>query len=256
MSEFTEKQNQQIKRRRPRLMLAFFLNKKSLLVWSIIAIILGIAAIVAAFVIPKVPAILKYVLIGVGALLCLLGILGIVLPILAKPSVEKIDLLYEEDYKSAFNDVFDYLAINNNRADFLLEPIELTCPELHPGSNSILYRYHKKAGKVYYSQTGYTWILFGKDGLFTYHTIINHVYGNVCFEEAHEIGYCDVVDIKTETSFERGMEILKLELTLINGQTICFNLRYSACKENTSNKLNEVEKDLISTIRRTIRDNK
>ena len=193
---------------------------------------------------------------GSLSILLLLILLLVILKVFSKRySAKEVEESIANDRKLAFMGAFDNLAIKNQKCDYVTEPLEVIAPQNYPGKKDILYRYDKKAKKLFYSQTGYNWIFFGKDSLFLYQVIINHIHSYIGYEVASEVQYKDIVEVKTITSKEGKFQTLKMILTLVNGDSISVQLRNNLLKiEGSTLNLSELEKKVVNKVRTTIRE--
>lgn len=170
---------------------------------------------------------------------------------------EEVEALLNIDKKAAFDEMFSNFAIKNDQKEFICNPVEITYPELYPGRNTIVYRYSKKSKKVYYSQVGFNWLMFGEKTFYYYHMSVNHIYGYVGYGVAEEVNYKDIVSVKTVTTRTGKFEKVTLFLSLKSGDKIEIILRNRPTKsEGSTENLNEQEKLVLGMIRKTIREQK
>lgn len=241
-------------KRREKLMFNFFFKVKSkaAILFFLGMVVLGVGAY---FTLEN--KLIHYILGSLTALCLLCGLLSLLHVFNGNISIAELEEIIKHDRQIAYDGLFKNLAIRDNKADFIESPLEVVCPDLYPGRNTIVYRYMKKNNKVYYSQTGYNWLLFGKDSLFHYTASVNHIYGYVGYEVAEEVRYTDVVNVKTVVSKENNCERLTLYLSLVNGTEVKLILRNLPNQlENSTRQLSDVEANLINTVRRCIRNNK
>lgn len=257
MTKINEKS---IYKKREKLLLNFFFNVKSRI--AIIFFVLFAAALAATFLTREFGSDngLKIAHICLGSLsilLLLLFILSLLHVFNGNITYEELEQIIKNDREIAYSGLFQGLAIKNSKSDYLEAPIEVISPELYPGRNTIVYRYIKETNKVYYSQSGYSWLLFGEKRLFHYHASVNHIYGYVGFEVAQEISYSDIVNVKSEVVRQNKLETLTISLSLINGEVINIVLRaIPGLEVGSTHRLSELETKIITTIRQVIRDNK
>ena len=266
-----------LNKQRARLTVDYFFHRGRyaayVILFMLFAIVFGVLAVV------RVGYPTHYIFSSVCLLLLLFAILTIVKVFSNQIDCVTLERLMAKDREVAYAGLFDHLAIVNDRSKYLAEPIELVVPQVYPGRTTLLYRYDKKSQKLYYSQTGYTWILFGESNLFTYNVSVNHIHGFVGYECADEISYSDVVNVQSRVEKENGIETLMVTLSLINSEKIDICLRRRATRaekylnslpknerkalinsgaqfEGSTDALNDREKELIARIRLAIRNNK
>lgn len=204
MRKLTARRQKKISQNRPRIMLKYFFRNKGFIYSGLILLLIAVALLLVALLVKDMDDKIRLGLyIGAGVV-ALLALLEIIISSAKKPNFQDIEYLIGADRELAYSGLFDHLALTNHRGDYIDEPIELVRPELYPGRNTTLYRYDKKSKKIYFSQTGYNWLMFGKKSFGMYHVIVNHILGLVGYESADEIGYSDIVDVKTETVVEEA----------------------------------------------------
>jgi hypothetical protein len=170
---------------------------------------------------------------------------------------EELEAVIAHDRGIAYDGLFKNLAIENVRSRYQTDPIEVVCPEVYPRRKTIIYRYFKKDSKVYYSQIGYSWLLFGEKSLYYYHASVNHIYGYVGHEVSCEFDYKDIVSLQTDTTHENGVESLVLSISLVNGEVLDIALRTRPNRVyGSTHQLSEKEAQVISTIRNVVRNSK
>jgi hypothetical protein len=243
-------------KKRSNKMLDFFFKvySKSIIVTLLL---LGIAIGATYLVMDKELVTLHCILGRVSVFFFVIFLLSILRLFNNKLSYDDVEAMMAIDRNVAYNGLFQNLAIKNQKSEYVAEPIEITTPEVYPGRKTIVYRYVKKRSRVYYSQTGYTWLFFGEERLFYYHASINHIYGFVGYEVASEVEYKNIVHVKTESTYSRGAECITMTLSLVNGETIKINLRTRPTNMyESSHALTELEEKVLTSIRKVIRDNK
>ena len=245
---------EKILKNRVKLLLNFFFNVKC---WSaLIFFLLFVGGCVAAFFTLSNP-IVHYICGGVSALLFLLFLLALLRLFNNNITLEEAEKVFALDRQVVYDELFRSLSIEKLRSKYQAEPIELVCPEEYPRINSIVYRYFNKINKVYYSQVGYSWLLFGEKSMYYYHASVNHVYGYTGYEVSHEFDYKDIVSIKTAVSHENNVEKFVLSLSLSNGESLDIPLRTIPNKVyESTHKLTDKEALVLSTIRQIIRSSK
>ena len=242
-------------KKRWRKMLYFFFKVKSVSVFVTLVLLIGV--LLAAYFTKGNNLAVHVILGSVSILAFLIFLLAILRAFNNKLTCAEMDVIIADSRKKAYDGLFVNFAVNNSKKEFIAEPIELTCPEVFPGRKTIVYRHFKKTGKVYYSQMGYTWLLFGPNRLFYYHASVNYIYDLLGYETATEVSYKDIVSVKTETTYRNNTEMVTLYLSLTNGEVIDIKLRTRPSKLYTStHELNETEVKVLSTIRKIIRENK
>lgn len=249
-------------KRRAKLILDYFFNVKGklLAIFSVTLIVLLAFSVLTCSQNFAVLAneTIHYIL-GSLAIFNLLLILLTVLKVFSsKIDYEELEQIFETDRKVAKEELFKVMALKNDRKDYINDPIEIICPENYPGRNTIVYRYEPAIKKVFYSQTGYLWLLFGAKTFYYYHVSINHVYGMVGFESGVEVNYKDIVSVKTETKRSNKVESLVMSLGLINGETLEIVIRNAPSKldDGSTKRLSESEEKIVKLLREIIRNNK
>lgn len=241
-------------KKREKLMFNFFFKVKSKVIFLFL---LGMVCfgVGAYFALDRV--VVHYVLGSLTALCFLLALLSLLRIFNGNITHEELEAIISHDRQIAYEGLFKNLAIRDEKSDYIEAPLEVVCPDLYPGRNTIIYRYIKKRDKVYYSQTGYNWLLFGKDTLFHYTASINHIYGFVGYEVAEEVRYQDIVNVKTVISKEGNCERLTLKISLINGEEVSVVLRNLPNQlDSSTRQLSDAEASVVNTVRRCIRNNK
>lgn len=241
-------------KKREKLMFNFFFKIKSKV---IVVFILGLIGCGVGSYFSVGNALVHYILGSLTALFFLLIVLCILGVFRSNLNAKEVEEIIKHDRQIAYDGLFKNLAIRDEKSDYIESPLEIVCPDLYPGRNTIIYRYIKKYDKVYYSQTGYNWLLFGKEALFHYTASINHIYGYVGYEVAEEVRYKDIVNVKTIVTKENNCEKLTLYVTLINGEEMKVVLRNLPNQlGNSTRQLSDVEASLITTVRKCIRNNR
>lgn len=250
----TDMNLEKILRNRVKLLLNFFFNVKC---WSVlIFLILLVLGCVASYFTIEYSTI--HIICGAVTGLIFLFLLLAILRLFNKNITrEEVDAIIAGDRSVVYDELFRSLSIEKLRSKYQAEPIELVCPEAYPGMNSIVYRYFNKDNKIYYSQIGYSWILFGEKSMYYYHASINHIHGYTGYEVSHEFDYKDIVSIKTAVTHENNVEKFVLTLSLTNGETLDIALRTRPNRVyKSTHKLSEKEELVLSTIRNVIRNSK
>lgn len=250
MAQVNEKK---LLKKRSKRMLEFFFKIRSKSV--IIALVLLLAAVAATYYAIHIKNVnLHYVLGSVSIFVFVLFLLSILRVFNNKLTCDDLEAIIDIDRRTALNGLFKNFAIKNSKSEYISDPIEITCPEVYPGRKTIVYRFIKKRNKVYYSQTGYSWLFFGQDRLFYYHASINHVHGFVGYEVASEVLYENIVHVRSESTFIRGQERITLYLSLVNGEVIDVVLRSRPTKiYESSHELTPVEEKILTSIRTNLR---
>lgn len=252
MAQVNEKK---LLKKRSKKVLEFFFKIKSK---SIVITLFVLLAFVSssAFTANKDHLTIHYILGSLSIVAFVIFLLAILRAFNNKLTADELEEIFAMDRQTAFDGLFKNFAINNNKEEYIGAPIELTCPEVYPGRKTIVYRYDKKRSRVYYSQTGYSWLFFGPKRLFYYHVSINHVYGFVGYEVASEVDYKNIVHVKSESTFHKGQERITLYLSLVNGDVINVVLRSRPTKVyESSHELSELEELILGSIRKNIREN-
>ena len=252
MAQVNEKK---LLKKRSKRMLEFFFKVRSKSV-VITLLILAIFASVTYYAIGKEMLTLHYVLGSFSILAFVLFLLSILRVFNNKLTCEDLDAIIAVDRSTAFGGLFKNFAIKNAKSEYIADPIEITCPEVYPGRKTIVYRFIKKRSKVYYSQTGYSWLFFGQDRLFYYHASINHIYGYVGHEIASEVEYKNIVHVRSESTYVKGQERITVYLSLVNGEVLEIVLRTRPTKVyKSSHDLSPVEEQILTSIRTHLRNN-
>ena len=241
-------------KKRVKLMFNFFFRVKSKLILLFLVLLAG-CAVGSYFTVENLTA--HYILGSLTALFFLLTLLCLLRIFNGNLTYQEVEEIIRHDRKIAYDGLFKNLAIRDNKADYVSTPVEVVSPELYPGRNTIVYRYVKKVNKIYYSQSSYNWLLFGKETLFHYRASINHIYGLVGYELAEEIKYSDIVNVKTIVGKTNNTETLTLSLGVSNGDNIDILLRNIPNQmSDQTRQLSEAEAGIINTVRKAIRENK
>lgn len=252
MAQVNEKK---LLKKRCKRMLEFFfkIGSKS----ALIALVILLAAASWTFYAMSIKNVwLHYVLGSVSVFAFVIFLLSILRVFNNKLTPDDLEAVIAIDRRAALNGLFQNFAIKNSKNEYICDPIEITSPEVYPGRKTIVYRFIKKRNKVYYSQTGYSWLFFGKERLFYYHASINHVHGFVGHEIASEVSYKNIVHVRSESTFEKGQERITVYLSLVNGEIISIVLRSRPTKVyESSHELTEVEEKILTSIRTNIREN-
>lgn len=241
-------------KKRTKLLLNFFFRVKCLSV-LVFFILLVIGIIVSAVTLDNSTA---HLISGcVTALIFVLFLLSILRLFNKNITREEVEAVIAHDRGIVYDELFKNLAIEKLKSKYQAEPLEIICPEVYPKMNTIIYRYFRKDNKIYYSQIGYSWLLFGEKSMYYYHASVNHIYGYTGYEVSYEFDYKDIVSIKTAINHENHVETLILTLSLTNGETLNIALRTRPNKfYESTHKLSEKEALVISTIRNVIRNSK
>ena len=187
----------------------------------------------------------------------LLFLLSILVMFNKNLSSEEVDALIAHDRSVAYEGLFENLVIENNKGNYQTDPIEVVCPDIYPNRKPVAYRYFKKSNKVYYSHIGYTWLFFGENSLYYHHSSINHIYGGVDEEVSCEFNYKDIVSVQTTRAYEKGIRVLVLSISLVNGEVFDIPLRIRPNRiSDATYQLTEKEASIISTIRKVVRKSK
>ena len=236
------------------------MKKKLILIvlLGILVTFLLMAAVLIASYLTRGNDLTVHVILGsVSILAFLIFLLAILRAFNNRLTCQEMDVIIADSRKKAYDGLFVNFGLNNSKKEFIADPIELTCPEVFPGRKTIVYRHFKKTGKVYYSQVGYTWLLFGPKTLYYYHSSVNYIYNLLGYETATEVDYKDIVNVTTKTTHNNNVEMVTLYLSLNNGEVIDIKLRTRPSRLYTStHALNETEVKVLNTIRKTIRENK
>ena len=250
MAQVNEKK---LLKKRSKRMLEFFFKIRSKSV--LVALVLLLAAASWSYYMVHIQNLkLHYVAGSVSIFTFILFLLSILRVFNNKLTCEDLESIIESDRRTALNGLFKNFAIKNSKSEYISDPIEITSPEVYPGRRTIVYRYIKKRDKVYYSQTGYSWLFFGQDRLFYYHASINHVHGFVGHEIASEVLYKNIVHVRSESTFVKGEERITLYLSLVNGEVIDIVLRSRPTKVyESSHELSKVEEKILTSIRTNLR---
>lgn len=245
---------EKILKKRVKLLLNFFFKVKH---WSVlIFFILLVGGCVASYFTLS-NTIVHYICGCASALVFLFFLFSLLRLFNNNITREEAEAVFALDRQVVYDELFKSLSIEKLRSKYQAEPIELICPEEYPRINTIIYRYFNKINKVYYSQVGYSWLLFGEKSMYYYHASVNHVYGYTGYEVSHEFDYKDIVSIKTAVTHEHNVEKFVLTLSLTNGEILDIPLRTipNNVYEST-HKLSEKEVQILSTIRQVIRNSK
>ena len=245
---------EKILKKRVKLLLNFFFNVKC---WSVLVffILLVIGCVASYFTL--VNTIVHFICGSVSILIFLFFLLAILRLFNKNITREEVEAIFARDRSFVYDELFKSLSIEKIRSKYQAEPIELVCPEEYPTINSIIYRFFKKDSKVYYSQVGYSWLLFGEKSMYYYRASINHIFGFTGYETSYEFDYKDIVSIKTAVTHENHVEKFTLTLSLTNGETLVIPLRTIPNKVyESTHKLTEKEAFVLSTIRNVIRSSK
>lgn len=252
MAQVNEKK---LLKKRSKRMLEFFFKVRSKSVLITLILLLA-AASWTSYAIYVENIQLHYVLGSVSIFTFILFLLAILRVFNNKLTCDDLEAIISIDRRTAFGGLFKNFAIKNSKNEYISDPIEITCPEVYPGRKTIVYRFIKKRNKVYYSQTGYSWLFFGQDRLFYYHASINHIYGFVGHEVASEVLYKNIVHVRSESTFIKGQERITIYLSLVNGEVIDIVLRSRPTKVyESSHDLTSVEEKILTSIRTNIRQN-
>lgn len=250
----TEIKLEKILKKRVKLLQNFFFNVKC---WStLILFILLVLCFVASYFM-LYDKMIHYVCGCVTALVFLLLLLSFLRLFNGNITREEVEYIFAHDRSFVYDELFKSLSIEKLRSKYQAEPIELVCPEEYPRFKTIIYRYFKKDNKVYYSQIGYSWLLFGEKSMYYYHASVNHIYGYTGYEFSYEFDYNDIVSIKTAVTHDNNVEKFVLTLSLTNGEVLEIPLRTISNKVyESTHKLTEKESLVLSTIRSVIRSSK
>lgn len=247
------------KKHREKLMLNFFFNKRSIVLVIILALLtigLGFGAYYFA------DTLIHYIFGFATAIALLFFILGTVRVFNSQIDEVVVEGAISDARNIAYQDLYKTLAINNRKDEYIEDPLEFINPDLYPGRNTILYRFVRKSGKVYYSQTRYDWILFGEKNLFHYGSSINHIYGFVGFEVADEVAYTDIVNVKTTvkriTKNFHVYDQLVLNISLVDAREIEVIIRNRVVKKDHGStlRIDALEEQVLKKLRLAIRNNK
>ena len=250
----TQVNEKKLLKKRSRRMLEFFfkIRSKSVVVASVLLLL---ATGFTCYAIDKNNVKVHYFLGSFSVFAFVLFLLSLLRVFNNKLTLDDLEEIISIDRRTAFGGLFKNFAIKNSKNDYVADPIELTCPEVYPGRKTIVYRFVKKRNKVYYSQTGYSWLFFGKDRLFYYHASINHIYGFVGHEIASEVAYKNIVHVRSESTFSKGQERITLHLSLVNGEVLDIVLRSRPIKVyESSHELTSLEEKILTSIRTNIRE--
>ncbi len=245
-----------ILKKRSKLLLDFFFRVKG---WSILVtfVLLLIASFVSYKTLDNENSIYHLISGSITSLIFLAFLLAILRLFEKNITREEVEAVIAHDRGIAYNQLFKNLSIDNIKSRYLAEPFEIVCPEVYPKRKTIIYRYFKKDSKVYYSQIGYTWLFFGEKSLYYYHSSVNHIYGYVGHEVSCEFDYKDIVSISTATTHENGVENLVLSISLVNGESLEIALRTRPNRiYGSTHTLSEKETQILSTVRKVIRNSK
>lgn len=244
----------QLLRKRVKLMFNFFFKVRSKLIILFVLLLAG-SATAAYFTVANPLA--HYILGSVTALFFLLTFLCLLRLFNGNLTYQEVEQLIKHDRQIAYDGLFKNLAIRDEKTDYVSTPVEVVSPDLYPGRNTIVYRYIKKTNKIYYSQSSYSWLLFGKDTLFHYRASVNHIYGLVGYEIAQEISYSDIVNVKTVVGKTNNTETLTLSLGIINGTNVDVVLRNLPNQlSDQTRQLSDAETSIINKVRKAVRENK
>lgn len=245
-----------ILKKRTKLLLRFFFRVHCYSV-LLFFLILGISVFVSYKTIGNANPMIHLISGSVTAIAFLLFLLSVLRLFNGNITREELEAVIAHDRGIAYDGLFKNLAIENVRSRYQTDPIEVVCPEVYPRRKTIIYRYFKKDSKVYYSQIGYSWLLFGEKSLYYYHASVNHIYGYVGHEVSCEFDYKDIVSIQTDTTHENGVESLLLSISLVNGEVLDIALRTRPNRVyGSTHQLSEKEAQVISTIRNIVRNSK
>lgn len=254
---------EKLKKRRSKLLLNYFFNVKgkAAIILLFLFIIAGAFAFLTSSSSPVESMINSktHLYLGSGVIFLFLLFLLALLNVFTNRITcdEEVEALLNIDKKAAFDEMFSNFALKNDQKEFICNPIEITYPEVYPGRNTIVYRYSKESKKVYYSQVGFNWLMFGQKTFYYYHMAVNHIYGYVGYGVAEEVNYKDIVSVKTVTTRRSKFEKVTLFLSLKSGEKIEIVLRNRPTKsEGSTENLNEQEKLVLGIIRKTIREQK
>jgi len=258
-----------LNKHRARLMVNYFFNRKyyigSAILLGFLALLCGAGAIIFETEVLKDfgQRTLMHILLAVGFLFCTLFTILFIIKLFANfIDHTTLEAIIGRDRAKAMDGLFGHLAIENDSKQYIETPIELVSPEMYPGRNKTLYRYEKKAKKIYYSQTGYTWVLFGENNLFLYHVAVNHVNGFVGFEDACEVAYSDIVNVRTSVTREKTFEFLKMNLSLVDGHSLEITIRgrkiflLNGQFDDSTYPITDSEALIVERIRKVIRSHK
>lgn len=241
-------------KKRVKLMFNFFFRVRSKLIALFLLLLVG-CGVASYYTLENLT--MHYVFGSLTALFLLLTLLCILRIFNGNLTYQEVEEIIKHDRQIAYDGLFKNLAIRDNKADYVSTPVEVISPELYPGRNTIIYRYIKKPNKIYYSQSSYNWLLFGKDTLFHYRASINHIYGLVGYEVAEEIKYSDIVNIKTTVGKTNNTETLTLSLGITNGDNIDIMLRNIPNQMfDETRQLSDAEANIVNTVRKAVRENK
>ena len=241
---------------RTKLLLNFFFGVNCLTA-LLLFVLLGVSCYVSYYFLGNENPTIHLVAGCVTTLIFLIFLLSILRLFNGNITREEVEAVIAHDREIAYNGLFVNLDIENIKDRYQAEPIELVCPTVYPNRKTIVYRYFEKDNKVYYSQIGYNWFFFGEKSMYVYTANVNHIYGFIGYETSAEFDYKDIVSITTETSHDNGVEKFVLSLSLVNGQTLDVPLRAIPNRfYGSTHSLTEKEAQIISTIRKIVRNSK
>ena len=224
MAKAKQIRQKKFNRRRARLMIGYFFNSKAYILAAICFFLLAVGCGISAVFFKEQPR----WHIGFGGLTIVFLLFVVLIAIRAfsgRINWATLEHVIENDRKRAYMGLFKHLAINNNRKEYIDDPLEIKSATMYPGRTRTLYRYEKKTGKLYYSQTSYTWVLFGENNLFVYNSLVNHINGYVGYEVASEVSYQDIVNVQSSVNRHGNLEFLLMTLTLLDGKELVITLR-------------------------------
>lgn len=176
----------------------------------------------------------------------------------------KYSKLVNNDINNIIKRALDYLNIKDNNI-FINRPICLLSPAKIGDNNTkqkVIRNETNNKGiyNIYYDKSKVELLFFTKDKLISYITYIDHQNATTTKEETFEVLYKDIITIKTKKSVDSlkktNYEFIDLELDLISGKTIKFNIRNRFFTGfDTKKPLTEEEQNLISEIKTVIRNN-